>query len=125
MSVFDLVIEREKRKKENKQPTNKYGLDPNQGRFVTDDEKTKWEKTKETGKKIINTGKQEGKGLAKGVLRSLGTAGIAVEELATGSETDIHNTMIALEKAEVSFQLMMQVRNKIVTAYETIMRTGV
>ncbi len=52
-------------------------------------------------------------------------ADLAVEELATGSETDIHNTMIALEKAEVSFQLMMQVRNKIVAAYETIMRTGV
>jgi flagellar hook-basal body complex protein FliE len=30
--------------------------------------------------------------------------------------------MIALEKAEVSFQLMMQVRNKIVSAYEEIMR---
>jgi len=52
-------------------------------------------------------------------------ADLAVEELATGKETDIHNTMIALEKAEVSFQLMMNVRNKIVAAYETIMRTTV
>ena len=49
----------------------------------------------------------------------------AVEELAAGEEKDIHNTMIALEKAEISFQLMMQVRNKIITAYETIMRTTV
>ena len=48
----------------------------------------------------------------------------AVEDLSTGKETDIHNTMIALEKAEVSFQMMMQVRNKIISAYETIMRTG-
>ena len=46
----------------------------------------------------------------------------AVQELATGNEKDIHQTMIALEKAEVSFQLMMQVRNKIVSAYEEIMR---
>ena len=30
--------------------------------------------------------------------------------------------MIALEKADVAFQLLMQVRNKIVSAYETIMR---
>ena len=52
-------------------------------------------------------------------------ADLAVEELATGKETDIHNTMIALEKAEISFQLMMNVRNKIVAAYETIMRTTV
>lgn len=49
----------------------------------------------------------------------------AVQELATGKDKDIHNTMIALEKAEVSFQLMMQVRNKIISAYETIMRMSV
>ncbi len=46
----------------------------------------------------------------------------AVRNLATGEETDIHKTMITMEKAEISFQLMMAVRNKIITAYETIMR---
>ena len=46
----------------------------------------------------------------------------AVRNLATGEETDIHKTMIIMEKAEISFQLMMAVRNKIITAYETIMR---
>jgi flagellar hook-basal body complex protein FliE len=30
--------------------------------------------------------------------------------------------MIAMEKADVAFQLLMQVRNKIIAAYETIMR---
>ena len=50
-------------------------------------------------------------------------ADLAVKELSSGKEADIHNTMIALEKAEISFQLMMQVRNKIISAYETIMRT--
>ncbi|MDY6972441.1 MAG: flagellar hook-basal body complex protein FliE [Thermodesulfobacteriota bacterium] len=49
----------------------------------------------------------------------------AVQELASGDEKDIHKTMIALEKAEVSFQLMMQVRNKIVAAYEEVMRMQV
>jgi flagellar hook-basal body complex protein FliE len=49
----------------------------------------------------------------------------AIKELAAGNEKDIHQTMIALEKAEVSFQLMMQVRNKIVSAYEEIMRMQV
>lgn len=48
----------------------------------------------------------------------------AVQELASGSG-DIHNTMIAMEKASISFQAMMQVRNKIVTAYEEVMRTQV
>ena len=46
----------------------------------------------------------------------------AVRNLVTGEETDIHKTMIKMEKAEISFQLMMAVRNKIITAYETIMR---
>lgn len=49
----------------------------------------------------------------------------AVENLATGKQKDIHATMIALEKADVAFQLLMQVRNKIISAYETIMRTQV
>ncbi len=49
----------------------------------------------------------------------------AVEELATGNSKDIHNTMIALEKAEVSFHLMMQIRNKIIGAYQEIMRMQV
>ncbi|MCD6262061.1 MAG: flagellar hook-basal body complex protein FliE [Deltaproteobacteria bacterium] len=49
----------------------------------------------------------------------------AVRNLATGQDKDIHNTMIALEKAEISFRLMMQVRNKIVTAYQEVMRMQV
>ena len=46
----------------------------------------------------------------------------AVEEFATGSSRDLHQTMIAMEKADVSFQFLMQVRNKIITAYQEIMR---
>ena len=49
----------------------------------------------------------------------------AVKELATGGTKDIHQTMIAMEKANVSFKLMMQVRNKIVTAYQEVMRMPV
>lgn len=49
----------------------------------------------------------------------------AINDLAAGKQKDIHQTMIALEKADVAFQLLMQVRNKIISAYETIMRTQV
>lgn len=50
----------------------------------------------------------------------------AVEkQTVSGDTTDLHSTMIALQKAEVSFQTMMQVRNKILKAYEEIMRTSV
>ncbi len=46
----------------------------------------------------------------------------AVENLAVGKQKDIHATMIAMEKADVAFQLLMQVRNKIIAAYQTVMR---
>jgi flagellar hook-basal body complex protein FliE len=48
-----------------------------------------------------------------------------VEKLAKMETNDIHNTMIALEKADITFQTMMQVRNKIINAYEEIMRMQV
>jgi flagellar hook-basal body complex protein FliE len=49
----------------------------------------------------------------------------AVEKLLTGESQNVHQTMIALQKADVSFQLMMQIRNKIVSAYEEIQRMQV
>jgi flagellar hook-basal body complex protein FliE len=42
-----------------------------------------------------------------------------------GNESDLHSVMIALEKADLSFQMMMQVRNKIVSAYQEIMKSQV
>ena len=42
-----------------------------------------------------------------------------------GNEGDLHSVMIALEKADLSFQMMMQVRNKIVQAYQEIMKSQV
>jgi flagellar hook-basal body complex protein FliE len=49
----------------------------------------------------------------------------AIEAMAKGDVQNIHETMIALEKADISFRLMMQVRNKIVEAYQEIMRMQV
>jgi flagellar hook-basal body complex protein FliE len=37
----------------------------------------------------------------------------------------IHEAMIALEQASISFRAMMQVRNKILDAYQEVMRTQV
>jgi flagellar hook-basal body complex protein FliE len=48
-----------------------------------------------------------------------------VEELVTGKNDNPHDAMIALEKADVAFQLMNQVRSKIIRAYEEIIRTQV
>lgn len=51
-----------------------------------------------------------------------GSAQTKVAALLEGSGMDVHSAMIAVEKADLSFQLMMQVRNKIVAAYQEISR---
>jgi flagellar hook-basal body complex protein FliE len=43
-----------------------------------------------------------------------------VNNLMQGGNADMSKVMISVEKADVAFQLMMQVRNKIVSAYQDI-----
>ena len=49
----------------------------------------------------------------------------SVADLTTGRQADIHSTMIAVEKAEIAFEMAMTIRNKLLTAYESIMRTQI
>ena len=49
----------------------------------------------------------------------------SVADLTTGRQSDIHSTMIAVEKAEIAFEMAMTIRNKLLTAYESIMRTQI
>jgi len=51
-----------------------------------------------------------------------GQAQAKVAGVLSGDGSDVHSALIAVEKADLSFQLMMQVRNKIVSAYEEISR---
>ena len=46
----------------------------------------------------------------------------AIQLLVGEGKGDLQDTLIALEKADVSFRLMMQVRNKILEAYQEIVR---
>lgn len=43
-----------------------------------------------------------------------------VSSVMQGGQGDMSKTMISVEKADVAFQLMMQVRNKVVSAYQDI-----
>ncbi len=49
----------------------------------------------------------------------------AIQQLATGENRNLHETMIAVEKASVAFQFMAQVRNKALDAYQEVMRMQV
>lgn len=52
------------------------------------------------------------------------TANNAVTQMIDGTG-DVHDAMIALQRAELTLQLTVQVRNKLVQAYQDIMRMAV
>ena len=43
-----------------------------------------------------------------------------VGQLLSGNNQDVHSAMIAVEKASLAFEMMVQVRNKIVQAYQQV-----
>jgi flagellar hook-basal body complex protein FliE len=52
-------------------------------------------------------------------------ADAAARTFALGQAPSVHDTMIAMEKADVSLRLTTKVRNKVVEAYQEIMRMQV
>ena len=55
-----------------------------------------------------------------GQLQSQADAQVA--GMLTGSGQDVHSAMIAVEKANLAFELMVEVRNKIISAYQEVAR---
>ena len=48
-----------------------------------------------------------------------------IKELITGESQDMHKTIMAVQQADTSFKVMMQVRNKIIEAYKEISRSSI
>jgi flagellar hook-basal body complex protein FliE len=46
----------------------------------------------------------------------------AIQDVVLGKEEDLHRAIIALEKANLALGLTVQVRNKVIEAYQEIMR---
>lgn len=46
----------------------------------------------------------------------------ALEELASGQSTSLHHTMLTMEEAKLSFQFLEQVRNRLMGAYQELLR---
>jgi flagellar hook-basal body complex protein FliE len=61
------------------------------------------------------------KSYVQGVDDQLKEADRMVSEFAVGKRHGIHEIMVASEKASVSFKLLMEIRNKLQEAYQTIM----
>jgi flagellar hook-basal body complex protein FliE len=54
--------------------------------------------------------------------RQLVTADTAVRELALGEAGNLHEVMMRLESAKLSLELAVQVRNKVLEAYQELLR---
>ena len=63
--------------------------------------------------------------LVAGVGAKQAAANDAVAGLATGAGVPLHQAVIAMEEASVSFQLMVEVRNKLLESYQELMRMQV
>jgi flagellar hook-basal body complex protein FliE len=58
-----------------------------------------------------------------GTLESLNhTAADSVTQFMTGENEELHTTILATQKASLAFELGMAVRNKVVEAYQEVMR---
>ena len=53
------------------------------------------------------------------------TSDQALADMATGQVKDLHQAAIAIGKAETSMKLMLEVRNKAISAYKEILRTQI
>jgi len=50
------------------------------------------------------------------------SANQSVEQFLTGDGEELHTTALAVQRAELAFDLFLQARNKVVQAYQEIMR---
>lgn len=53
------------------------------------------------------------------------TSAKQIEGVLGGEVQDVHSALIAMQRADLSFQMMMQVRNKLIEAYQEVMRMQV
>ena len=49
----------------------------------------------------------------------------SVKQAVAGQETDLHRVMIAQEEASITFELLMEVRNRLLEAYQQLMQMQV
>lgn len=45
-----------------------------------------------------------------------------VEKFLSGEGADLHSTILAVQRADLEFEMMLQLRNKVVSAYQEVMR---
>ena len=64
------------------------------------------------------------KDVVESLEKSNGEANVKISQMLDGSG-DVHDAMLALQRADTMFQLTVQIRNKLVQAYQDVMRMSV
>jgi flagellar hook-basal body complex protein FliE len=64
-------------------------------------------------------------GFVNEVAQKQAAAGSAVSGLLSGQNVSLHQAMISMEEANVSFQMMVEVRNRLLDGYQELMRMQV
>jgi flagellar hook-basal body complex protein FliE len=59
------------------------------------------------------------------VERSRQNASDSIRQLLNGEKEEIHSTVLATQQAELQFDMFLQVRNKVVAAYQEVMKMQV
>lgn len=59
------------------------------------------------------------------VERSRQNAADSIRQLLNGEKEEIHSTVLATQQAELQFEMFLQVRNKVVSAYQEVMKMQV
>jgi flagellar hook-basal body complex protein FliE len=60
-----------------------------------------------------------------GVERLRGDAGKTVERFLAGDGEEVHTVALATQRAELAFETLLQIRNKVVSAYQSVMQMQV
>ncbi len=72
------------------------------------------------------SGSSEFKNVLQGAIdqveQSRTDANQSVQNFLTGDGEDLHSTVLAVQRADLEFDMLMQVRNKVVSAYQEVMR---
>ncbi len=83
----------------------------------------------EIGKQQSIARKENGPSFAetlKGFLKDVNTmqlkADESIEKMTAGEITDVHQVMATVEEANIAFNMMMEIRNKVMDAYQEVMR---
>lgn len=84
--------------------------------------------TGKTGNNVSSITKDFGKmlgGAIDNLAEKENTANNAIAKLAAGEDVDLHQVMLSMQEADIAFQIALQTRNKLVDAYQEIMRMQV